>query len=56
MTEDIPLAPLAHEGLDPVSEPKSAITEISEAVRDHQPRWWRDRSRSKARDAVEHFE
>jgi hypothetical protein len=56
VTEDIPLAPLAHEGLDPVSEPKSAITEISEAVRDHQPRWWRDRSRSKARDAVEHFE
>jgi hypothetical protein len=33
VTEDIPLAPFAHECLDPVPEPKSAITEVSEAVK-----------------------
>jgi hypothetical protein len=30
---DIPLAPFAHEGLDPVPEPKSTIAEVSEAVK-----------------------
>ena len=33
MTEDIPLAPFAHEGLDPVPEPKSTIAEVSDAVK-----------------------
>ena len=33
MSDDIPLAPFAHEGLDPVPEPKSAIAEVSEAVK-----------------------
>jgi hypothetical protein len=27
VTEDIPLAPFAHEGLDPVPEPKSTVSE-----------------------------
>ena len=33
MSEDIPLTPFAHEGLDPVPEPKSTIAEVSEAVK-----------------------
>jgi hypothetical protein len=33
VTEDIPLAPFAHEGLDPVPEPKSTIAEVSDAVK-----------------------
>ena len=33
MSDDIPLAPLAHESLDPVPEPKSTIAEVSEAVK-----------------------
>ena len=32
MSDEIPLAPFVYEGLDPVPEPKSAVTEISEAV------------------------
>ena len=34
MSDDIPLAPFVHEGLDPVPEPKSAIAEVSEAVKE----------------------
>ena len=33
MSDDIPPAPFAHEGLDPVSEPKSTIAEVSDAVK-----------------------
>jgi len=33
VSDDIPLAPLAHESLDPVPEPKSTIAEVSEAVK-----------------------
>jgi hypothetical protein len=33
VSDDSPLAPLAHEGLDPVPEPKSTIAEVSEAVK-----------------------
>ena len=33
MSDDSPLAPFAYEGLDPVPEPKSAIAEVSEAVK-----------------------
>ena len=33
MSDDIPLAPSAHEGPDPVPEPKSTIAEVSEAVK-----------------------
>jgi hypothetical protein len=33
MSDDIPLAPFTHEGLDPVPEPKSTIADISEAVK-----------------------
>jgi len=33
VSEDIPLAPFAHEGLDPVPEPKSTIAEASEVVK-----------------------
>ena len=33
MSDDIPLAPFAHESLDPVPEPKSTIAEVSEAVK-----------------------
>ena len=33
MSDDIPLAPLAHEGLCPIPEPKSTIAEVSEAVK-----------------------
>ena len=33
MSDDSPLAPFAHEGLDPVPEPKSTIAEVSEAVK-----------------------
>ena len=33
MSDDRPLAPFAYEGLDPIPEPKSTITEISEAVK-----------------------
>lgn len=33
MSDDSPLAPFVYEGLDPVPEPKSAIAEVSEAVK-----------------------
>jgi hypothetical protein len=33
MTDDMPSPPLVYEGLDPNPEPKSAIEEVSEAVR-----------------------
>jgi hypothetical protein len=33
VSDDIPLAPFAHEGLDPVPEPKSAMAEVSETVK-----------------------
>jgi hypothetical protein len=33
VSDDIPLAPFAHESLDSVPEPKSTIAEISEAVK-----------------------
>ncbi|MHC2538623.1 hypothetical protein [Bradyrhizobium diazoefficiens] len=33
MSDDIPLAPFAHESLDSVPEPKSTIAEFSEAVK-----------------------
>lgn len=33
MTDDMPSPPLVYEGLDPHPEPKSAIEEVSEAVR-----------------------
>ena len=33
MSDDSPVVPFAYEGLDPVPEPKSAIAEISEAVK-----------------------
>jgi len=33
VSDDIPLAPFAHESLDPVPEPKSTIAEVSEAVK-----------------------
>ena len=33
MSDDIPLAPYAHEGLGPAPEPKSTIAEVSEAVK-----------------------
>ena len=33
MSDDIPLTPFAHEGLDPVPEPKSTIAEVSDAVK-----------------------
>ena len=31
MSDDIPLAPFPHESLDPASEPKSPIAEVSDA-------------------------
>ena len=34
MNEDDPSPPFLYDGLDPVPEPKSAIAEISEAVKD----------------------
>jgi hypothetical protein len=33
VSDDIPLAPLAYEGLDPVLQPASTIAEVSEAVK-----------------------
>jgi hypothetical protein len=33
VTDDSPLAPFAYEGLDPIPEPKSAIAEVSEALK-----------------------
>jgi hypothetical protein len=33
VSDDIPLAPYAHEGLGPAPEPKSTIAEVSEAVK-----------------------
>jgi hypothetical protein len=33
MSDDIPLAPFPHEGLDPAPEPKSPIAEAAEAVK-----------------------
>jgi hypothetical protein len=57
MSDDIPLAPFVHEGLDPVSEPKSTIGEVSKAVKGTVHRVSRrDRSGSKTWDAVEHLE
>ena len=34
MNDDIPLSPPIYEGLDPVPEPKSAVTEALEALTD----------------------
>jgi hypothetical protein len=34
VTDDSPLAPFTYEGLDPIPEPKSAIAEISEALKE----------------------
>jgi hypothetical protein len=48
--------PLIYDGLDPVPEPKSAISEISEAANGGQSRPHRDRSGSKAWDALKHPE
>jgi hypothetical protein len=33
VSDNIPLAPFAYEGLDPVPEPKSTIAEVFEAVK-----------------------
>jgi hypothetical protein len=33
MSDDIPLAPFHHEGLDPAPEPKCPIAEVSEALK-----------------------
>jgi hypothetical protein len=33
VSDDSPLAPFAHEGLDPVPEPKSTIADVSNAVK-----------------------
>jgi hypothetical protein len=33
VSDESPLAPLVYDGLDPVPEPKSAISEVSEALR-----------------------
>jgi len=33
VSNDIPLAPFAYEGLDPILEPKSTFAEASEAVK-----------------------
>lgn len=33
MSDDSPLAPFVYEGMDPVPEPKSAITDVSDAVK-----------------------
>ena len=33
MSDGSPVVPFAYEGLDPVPEPKSAIAEVSEAVK-----------------------
>lgn len=33
MTDEIPLSPFTYEGLDPVAEPKSTISQISETVK-----------------------
>jgi hypothetical protein len=33
MNDDIPPPPFVYEGLDPAAEPKSAIAEVSEAVK-----------------------
>jgi hypothetical protein len=33
VSDDIPLAPSAHDGLDPAPEPKSTIEDVSEAVK-----------------------
>ncbi|WP_315702636.1 MULTISPECIES: hypothetical protein [unclassified Bradyrhizobium] len=34
MSDDVPLAPFPHEGLDPAQEPKSSIAEVSEALKE----------------------
>jgi hypothetical protein len=34
VSDDIPLAPYVHEGLDAAPEPKSTIAEVSEAVKE----------------------
>jgi hypothetical protein len=46
VSDDSPLASFAYEGLDPVPEPKSTITEVSEAVKGTVHR---------VSDAAEHF-
>jgi hypothetical protein len=33
VSDDIPLAPSAYEGLDPIPEPKSAIAEVAEVAK-----------------------
>jgi hypothetical protein len=33
VNDDTPLAPFAYEGLDPVTEPKSTIADVSDAVK-----------------------
>ena len=33
MSQDIPLAPFAYDGLDPVPEPRSTVEEVSDAVK-----------------------
>jgi hypothetical protein len=33
VSDESPLAPFVYEGLDPVPEPKSAITEVSEGLK-----------------------
>ena len=33
MSDDSPLPPFVYEGLDPAPEPKSAVAEVSEAVK-----------------------
>jgi hypothetical protein len=56
MSDDIPLAPFAHESLDSVPEPKSTIAEVLRSCeRDSSSGCRCDRSRSKAGDAAEHI-
>jgi hypothetical protein len=50
VSDDIPLAAIAHECLDPVPEPKSTIAEVSEAVKGTSAR--RPRSDSDAIEGV----
>ncbi len=33
MSDETPLAPFVYDGLDPVSEPKSTLAEVSDAVK-----------------------
>jgi hypothetical protein len=34
VSDDIPLSPVIYEGLDPAAEPKSTMTEVSEALKE----------------------